>query len=445
MESYINSAINDVSKSLPKIKNYFEEYKNLNSLLNPQNLQDEEKYDSLLLNFNTEEMKQSVGLLSSLFYHLERGGFDAIQPIFNQCEITQSWDLEIFYCKQVLKRYEDNQTEEGIVIKLKTYKKIFDALTNNNDKFNQLKYAIVFLNYFLENSHIFYNLKNKKEIFEIISEVYLILYMIDIFFLENKKSALKNLEKSYLITDYSIEKGYINWINSKVIFILINLVGLYADIRNSQDVEDFEINKYIKEVLKHLKKIRVEIEEYPHFMKWFKQVKLQKYLHQLLTNIYILGFADEHREALKILPILNTLDYSLLIDLDNLSQNVYKYDFEEAENKLMKYKSTMERLLNNLPQNKKESLLFSFYNCSISVYDYFHEEEKLKEIFDELNEILQKPKSTFLLKIPLLKMYIIFDEIDKAKEVGKEIIQKSIITGRENLKLMVEDILKDII
>ncbi len=444
MELNINSVINDVRLSLPKIKSYFEEYKNLNSLISSTNFE-EDQYDSLLLKFNTEEMKQSVGILSSLFYHLERGGFDAIQPIFNQCEISQSWDLEIFYCKQILEKYKDDTTKKGIIIKLKSYKKIFDALTNNNDKFNQLKYSIIFLEYFVNNSEAIFDLKNRKEVFEIISEIYLTLYMIDIFFLEDKKNALKNLEKAYLVTDFSVEKGYISWINSKVIFILINIIGLYADTRNFEDLEDFEINKYVKEVLKHLKKIRVEIEEYPHFMRWFKEVKLQKYLHQLLTNIYILGFADEHKKALKILPILNTLDYSLLIDLDNLSQNVYKYDFEKAENKLLQYKNTMERLLNNLPSNKKESLLFAFYNCSISVYDYFQEEEKLKELFDELDKLIERHKNTFLLKIPLLKMYIIFDEIDKAKEIGKEIIQKSIITGRENLKLMVEDILKDII
>jgi hypothetical protein len=444
MQSYINSAVSNIEKSLPKIKNYFEEYKNLNQLINPKN-ESEEKYDLILLNFNTEEMKQSVGMLSSIFYHLEKGGFDAIQPIFNKFEMNQSWELEIFCCKQILERYNENNTEEGIVIKLKTYKKIFDALTNNNDKFNQLKYSIIFLEYFLENSNKLSNLKNKKEILEIISEVYLTLYMIDIFFLENKINALKNLEEAYITIDYSIEKGYVNWINTKAIFVLINLVGLYSDIRNMYDLDDFEIKKYIKEVLKYLKKIRTEIEEYPHFMRWFKEVKLQKYLHQLLTNIYILGFTEEHKEALKILPILNTLDYSLIIDLDNLSKNVHKYTFEEIENKLSQYKSTMERLLNNLPQNKKESLLFSFYNCSVFVYDYFHEEQKLKEIYEELYKLVERNKNTFLLKVPLLKLYIIFDETDKAKEIGKEIIQKSIITGRENLRIMVEDVLKDII
>jgi hypothetical protein len=444
MQSYINSAVSNIEKSLPKIKNYFEEYKNLNQLINPKN-ESEEKYDLILLNFNTEEMKQSVGMLSSIFYHLEKGGFDAIQPIFNKFEMNQSWELEIFCCKQILERYNENNTEEGIVIKLKTYKKIFDALTNNNDKFNQLKYSIIFLEYFLENSNKLSNLKNKKEILEIISEVYLTLYMIDIFFLENKINALKNLEEAYITIDYSIEKGYVNWVNTKAIFVLINLVGLYSDIRNMYDLDDFEIKKYIKEVLKYLKKIRTEIEEYPHFMRWFKEVKLQKYLHQLLTNIYILGFTEEHKEALKILPILNTLDYSLIIDLDNLSKNVHKYTFEEIENKLSQYKSTMERLLNNLPQNKKESLLFSFYNCSVFVYDYFHEEQKLKEIYEELYKLVERNKNTFLLKVPLLKLYIIFDETDKAKEIGKEIIQKSIITGRENLRIMVEDVLKDII
>ncbi len=445
MENYINSVVKDVEEALPKIEKYFEEYKSLNELINTGKIENDDKYDSILLNFNTEEMKQSVGLLSSLFYHLERGGFDAIQPIFNKCEMSRAWDLEIFYCKQILERYKDNSSDSGIIIKLRTYKKIFDALTNNNDKFNQLKYAIIFLNYFYENIGIFYSYKNKKDLFEIISEVYLTLYMIDIFFLEDKKSALKNLEKAYKITDFSIKKGYTNWINSKIIFILINLIGLYSSIRNFEVVEDFKIENYVKEALKHLKMIRTEIENYPHFMKWFKEVKLQKYLHQMLTNIYILGFTEEHKEALKVLPILNTLDYSLLIDLDSLSQNVYKYSFEEVENKLFQYKNTMERLLNNLSQNKKESLLFSFYNCCISVYDYFQDEEKLKEIFNELLNLTQKHKNTFLLKIPLLKIYILFDEIEKAKEIGKEIIQKSVITGRENLKLMVEDILKDII
>ncbi len=445
MENYINSAVNSVKISLPEIKNYFEDYKSLNSLLGSQSFENEDKYDSILLDFNTEEMKRSVGILSSLFYHLEKGGFDAIQPIFNQCEINQTWDLEIFYCKQILEKYKDDNSSNGILIKLKTYKKIFDALTNNNDKFNQLKYSIIFLEYFLENVNLLLNSKEKKDIFEIISEVYLTLYMLDIFFLENKKNALKNLENAYLVNDYAINRGYVNWINSKVIFILINIVGLYTDIRNTEEIQDFEIEKYIKEVLKHLKKIRSEIEEYPHFMKWFKEIKLQKYLHQLLTNMYILGFTDEHKEALKILPILNTLDYSLLIDLDTLSRDVYKYEFEEAEDKLLQYKSIMERLLNNLPQNKKESLLFSFYNCSVSVYDYFQEEEKLKETFEELKKLLNRRKDSFLLKIPLMRMYVIFDEFDKAKEIGKEIIQKSIITGRENLKIMVEDILKDII
>ena len=445
MEKQINQVLNDINIELPKLKKEFQSYLELNSLITDVD-KIEEKYDNLLLNYGTAKMKEVVGLLSAIFYNLEMKGFDALHPLFAMCEKNGQWDIEVFYCKQILERYTDD-SEETVIIRLKTYKKIFDTVVNNEDKINQINYLIQYLEYFLNKHFIIKNPKHKKDLTLIISDIYTSLFTINVTVLNDEKSALFFLKKAYDLRKELVEKGLISWETSNLIFILINIIGLYTKLVNDdeKDLSEFDISPVVeKDVLNQFKFLRTALENSVEFSKYFRYSNLKNYLHQLLTNIYILGYSEIQKKALKLLPVLNTLEYTLLIDFDLLSKNIHNYSFEEAEKRLNELKNTFDRLSNNLTKHKKEMIFYAYYSAVITVYSSFGKQEKLENLKTELENKSDKFENQFSIKIPLLKVYKELGNTDKAVNLATELKQKAIFSGRKSIEKIIDSIVEDI-
>lgn len=394
---YIAGFLTDIDRELENLEREKNKYEEINLFVksNGQN------YDNLLLELTTAELKQVIGLLTKVLKEVKDKGFDSIENIFQMFEDNKLNNISIFYCYRILEKNINDKTN------IAAYKKLVDIFIKEKNGLQALNHLINLLvhtrKYILENTN-----KN-KEIIELISDIYKIMFIYYITLDHNKDKALGYAVKNYYINKLILSKYNGSFKKYNNILLIINILGLYSSLENSIQQEFFDLKPYINDFILELRILN----NFPK-LKQFYYKEYKKYLSEFLFNIYILGFEDEFGQISKEFPDILSKKHKLLIDI-------------ESKEDILKIEKDMEKFFNNASLSDKEDIFFVFINK-------FEKEEALKK--------LEKYKSYFKnsLIIEILKMK--FQE-NKDYDKLKNLKIKALSEGNFKVAKIIDSIIED--
>ncbi len=413
MDLFIQGAKNDIDIELPEVEKFLNEYKELNSMF----IQNENKYEDILTNYGTEDLKFALGFLTSIYKNIEQKGYKVINAIFDAAERYGEFELSVFYGNRIIEKYSQNQPED-ILIRVETLRRVLNALLQIDDK-------LFFIDYLIKYSEELKNLISLypsfiKEIYTHISDWYQFMYFYALSILGDNEKAFGFLLKSYEIRKYMLENQMTDIITGNTILYIANIIGLYSQLENSLVSLAFYPEDYVKEFVKEAKQLKKEIEKRPNRASLFLKGYFRKYYNELLTNIYVLGFHEEHKEIIDFFPEIVNKDHLLMIEIDNLLKNLGAE--ENLQEKIKNLKEKIDIAFNNLSKPKQEQILYLYYNLLIET------EENPETLLEEINQKKEKRfKDSLLFDILKIKIYQQIDQLEKAKELAYQVKEKAII------------------
>ncbi|MDQ7055920.1 MAG: hypothetical protein Q9M89_05385 [Persephonella sp.] len=179
----------------------------------------------------------------------------------------------------------------------------------------------------------------------------------------NEEDALGFLIKGYNIKRAMVQEEMVNYPEENNLFQIINIVGSYLQLENSFISLIIEIDEYIKEFVRQIKDLKDYSLKKPSVLHPYLSNPFKKYINQFLTNIYILGFEDEYYQVAHILPEMITKEHQLVIRINEI---LLKESCKEE--KIKKIKEDIESSFNNFSLQKKEKVLYVYYNAYISIF-----------------------------------------------------------------------------
>ncbi len=424
MNIFLQGAKSDIQIELPSIEKFFEEYKQLNNFF----VSDiENRYESILTKYGTEDLKFTLGFLTSIYKNIENKGFKIINSVFDAVERYGEFELSVFYGNRILEKYSENK-EEDILIRAETLRRILNALINIDDKLFFVYYLIKYTKE-IEKLLSLYPL-HIKEIYTHISDWYQFLYFYSLSITGDNEKAFGFLLKSYDIRRFMLENKLSDIIYGNTILYIANIIGLYSQLENSLISIVFFPDEYIEELLKEVKLLKEELEKNPSKYPLFLKGYFRKYYNELLTNIYVLGFHTEHREIVEIFPEIVNKDHLLMVKIDELFKNLGDKEESDIKEQVEKLKGEIDITFNNLTKSKQEQILYLYYNLLLEI------EEDTKKLLKEIEEKKEKRfKKSLLFEVLKIKGYIKIGEIEKAKKVAEKTKERAIV---ENNRFIIE-------
>jgi len=98
----------------------------------------------------------------------------------------------------------------------------------------------------------------------------------------------------------------------------------------------------------------------------------------------------------------------------------------------------MEILFNNISKDKKERVLYTYYNILADLYS-----DNVKELMSLKREIEKEISKLPILKIPLFRILNFSGYTEEAYNIAQEVKRELIISGRENLLKTVERFIEE--
>ena len=437
MDNLKELLVADIKNEKPIFEKEFNDYVELNSLIT--NIDElDKKYEDVLLEYGTAELKQTVGLLSTILRNIELNGFKGAIPIFEMLQQQNLYPLAIFYAKRVIEKYQNPETKEEFIVLLEGYKKILELLYRNNDRFLYLKYLTELLEELEEFIRTYP--EEAKYIYQTGSDLYQLFYITYLTIFDDKSKALGYLIRNYQFNQFILKNGLGEWERFNNILITINIVGLYSYIEDSLEKEFVDIETYIKDFLEDVKVLKEKI----HTSGWYKNFYLRgegkRYLSEFLLNIYVLGYEDFYKEIVDQIPNLINKEHKLIVEMDKLQSE----DLQETEflYKMKKLKKQINMLLNNTTDFYKENLLYMYFK---NLIDYYEENlEKLEEIKNEMAQYTTVLKDSVLLNLLKAKIYYLEGDIEKAKSIANQQKLKALSQGRQSVVKVIERFLEDL-
>ena len=413
MNLFIKGALSDIDLELPEIEKYFDDYRELNAVF----IRDENKYDNILTNYGTEDLKFALGFLTSIYKNIEQKGYKIVNAVFDAAERYGEFELSVFYGNRILEKYQENSPEE-ILIRAETLRRVLNALLQLDDK-------LFFIQYLIKYSREVKNLISLypsylKDIYTHISDWYQFMYYYSLSILGDNEKAFGFLLKSYEIRKNMLESGMTDILTGNTILYTANIIGLYSQLEDSLLSIAFSPESYVKEFIKEARLLKKEIEKRPNKGSFFLRGYFRKYYNELLTNIYVLGFHEEHREIIDYFPEIVNKDHLLMVKIDNLLKDLDSC--ENIQEEIEKLREEIDIAFNNISKNKQEQILYLFYNLLIEV------EENPIHLLEEIKEKKEKRfKNSLLFDLLQIKIYKYADDIEKAREIAEKTKEKAII------------------
>ncbi len=413
MNLFIKGALSDIDLELPEIEKYFDDYRELNAVF----IRDENKYDNILTNYGTEDLKFALGFLTSIYKNIEQKGYKIVNAVFDAAERYGEFELSVFYGNRILEKYQKNSPEE-ILIRAETLRRVLNALLQLDDK-------LFFIQYLIKYSREVKNLISLypsylKDIYTHISDWYQFMYYYSLSILGDNEKAFGFLLKSYEIRKNMLESGMTDILTGNTILYTANIIGLYSQLEDSLLSIAFSPESYVKEFIKEARLLKKEIEKRPNKGSFFLRGYFRKYYNELLTNIYVLGFHEEHREIIDYFPEIVNKDHLLMVKIDNLLKDLDSC--ENIQEEIEKLREEIDIAFNNISKNKQEQILYLFYNLLIEV------EENPIHLLEEIKEKKEKRfKNSLLFDLLQIKIYKYADDIEKAREIAEKTKEKAII------------------
>ncbi len=431
MDLFIEGIKNDIKIELPEIEKFFSEYRELNSIIS--NIE-ENKYDEILTNYSTEDLKFSLGFLSSIYKNIESKGFKIINAVFDAAERYGEYEISVFYGNRILEKYTEKSTE-NILIRVETLRRVLGALIQIDDK-------LFFINYLIKYSEEIENLLTLypsflKEIYSHISDWYQFVYFYSLSIQGDNEKALGFLLKSYEIRKYMLKNGMTDIITGNTILYIANILGLYSQLEDSPLSITFHPDDFIAEFVEQTEELKLALEKHPARKEFFLKGYFRKYFNELLTNVYVLGYHQEHSYIVEMFPEIINRDHLLMVKIDSLFEKAADIEREKLEEEIKKIKDEMDIVFNNIKKEKQEQILYLFYNLLIEISG---------DIDNILNEILEKKnkkfKDSLLFDILRVKGLIKKEEREKAYRLALETKEKAIIQNNRFIINAIDRIIK---
>ena len=425
MSFLLEGFLQDLKIEEQNLKDFFEEYRSLNTAIGSS----EKNYDQILTGYGTQELKFTIGFLTNILKNIKKKGYQIIDTVFDSVEHSGEFDLSVFFGNRIIERFSSDQSDE-MLVRIYTLRRVLNALLIMDDRLNYIKYLI----YFVKQIKDFYikfpsllgeNYKNA-------SDFYQFMYMYSLKIHSDEEKAVGYLIKGYNLKKFMIDEGILPYPEENNIFQIINIVGSYLQIEDSFLSLILDIDDYIKEFVRQIKDLKEYSLKKPSVLTPYLQNPFKKYINQFLTNIYILGFEQEYKEVVNTLPDVVSKDHRLIIKINEI---LLKENFKEK--KLKEIKKEIEIAFNNFSIEKKESVLYVFYNAYISVFK--ENKDEIKKLKDEIKNNIKKLKNPVSLNVPLFRIMNILGEKEKALNLANETKQKALITGKKFLANAVND------
>ncbi len=428
MDLLLEGYFQDLKRLEEEIEKYYQEYLTLNQVF----ISDKKDYEQILLNYGTEELKFTLGFLTSIYKNIQQKKYSVIDSIFDTIEHSGEFELSIFYGNRILEKFKGQEADEYL-IRLYTLRRMLNALLILDDGLEYLKYLIEYT----KTSKEFFSSYNKllKENYRNAMDFYQFIYVYYSRFPSDDEQALGSLIKSYNIKKLMIENQLLPYPEENNIFQIINIVGSYLQIENSFVSLVMDIDEYIKEFAKQMKDLKEFSQKSPSILELYLQQPFKRYINQFLTNIYIMGFDEEYHQVSQTFPEIITIDHKLIVEINEILVKD-----PSKERKLLSLKDEIERAFNNLSSDKKESVLYVYYNALISVF--YDDIEFLKKIKEEIIEHKSRLKNAYSLDVPLFRILAVQGEKEKAKQLANHVREQAVISGKKFLVNAIDDYIK---
>lgn len=432
MDFFIQGVKSDISLELPELEKFYQEYKELNAVF----IENENKYDDVLTNYGTEDLKFALGFLSSIYKNIEKQGYQVINAVFDATERYGEYELSVFYGNRILEKYGKTSTE-NILIRIETLRRILSALLNLDDKLFFSEYLIKYTTE-LENLFSLYP-SYIKEIYSHISDWYQFMYFYALTILGDNEKAFGFLLKSYEVRKYMLKENMSDIITGNTILYIANIIGLYSQLKDTLLSLAFSPEEYVEEFLKEVKELKTTLDNKPSRREFFLKGYFRKYYNELLTNIYVLGFHEEHREIIEAFPEIVNKDHLIMIEIDKIFKELDEKEPEEVKGKLSSLKREIDILFNNIPKSKQEQILYLFYNLLIEI------EENLDNLLEEIKKVKEKKfKESLLFDMLRIKILLKQERREDAKDIALKVKEKAIIKNNRFIIDAVNRILDEI-
>jgi len=427
MEFYLEGLRQDLKLEKEQVGSFFREYYDLN-----RPFLQEDKYEGILLNYGTQELKFTLGFLTNIYRQLEKKGYPVIDSIFDVVEHSGEFGLSVFFGNRILEKYTSDEPEHCL-IRINTLRRMLNALTVMDDRLNFLKYLLRFIDE-IENFLNRYP-AYRKENFKNGVDLYQFLYIYGLKLVSDEEKSLGYLIKAYNMKKVMIDEGMLPYPEENNIFQIINIVGSYLQIEDSFIALVLDIDRYILEFVKQVKDLKEYAAKKPSVLTPYLQNPFKKYINQFLTNLYILGFEEEYRAVISTFPEIITNDHRLIV---KINETVMVGINREKE--ILKIKEEIEKAFNNFSEDKKESVLYVYYNGYISIFK--EDRERIASVIKEIELFRKKLKNAFSLNVPLFRALNIIGKKKEAINLASETKQQAVISGRKFLASAVDTYLK---
>ncbi|NPA58727.1 MAG: hypothetical protein GXN94_05490 [Aquificae bacterium] len=427
MEVYLEGLKQDLIREREDVEKFFKEYSDLNSVL----VSDwEGRYDRLLLNYGTEELKQTLGFLTNVYAQIDGKGYTVVNPVFDAVEYWGEFELTVFYGNRILEKYRSGEPEQRL-IRIYTLKRMLNALTFLDDRYTYLKYLQTFIGEVLEFIQEYPSFL--KEHFRSGIDFYQFMYIYGVQLLSDWERSLGYLIKGYNLKKEMINRQMLPYPEENNIFQIINIVGSYLQVENSFIALIVDVEGYIREFVKQIKDLKEYAYKKPSVLTPYLQNPFKKYINQFLTNIHILGFEEEYKTVAELLPQVITTDHRLVVEINRAVM-------EMSAERIESIGKEMERAFNNFSEEKKERVLYSYYNGYITL---FREDiSRIKDIKEKIERDLKKLKKPYSLNVPLFRALNILGERERALKIAQETRRQAVISGRKFLADAIDTYLK---
>ncbi|ACO04335.1 MAG TPA: hypothetical protein DEP48_04480 [Persephonella sp.] len=426
MDFYISGFEADLTLEIENVKRFMDEYRSVNSVLDLN----ENLYDSILLDFGTERLKLATSLLTTLLTDIERRGVKAVSAVFDILQREKEFDLAVFLSNRIFEKYRNNSLEE-ILIRTKIYTKVLNILLNKKDVY----FFTYYLSGYLDDLNLL--LKYHRDLIEeiFISATYFnqFMYSYYVTVINDNERALGYLIKDIELRDHLFRKGILRFPENNNIFHIINLTGLFFQLEDSLIKLMIDLDFYIRKIRDELLELNKFLKKNPDKRSLFLNYDMKRYINEFLTNIYIAGYENYYMEISDIFPELTTGDNRIIIKMLDL----YKKD-DLSEEKIKSLKKEMEILFNNISKDKKERVLYTYYNILADLYS-----DNVKELMSLKREIEKEISKLPILKIPLFRILNFSGYTEEAYNIAQEVKRELIISGRENLLKTVERFIEE--
>ncbi len=432
MDLFIQGIKSDISLELPEVEKFYQEYKELNTVF----IENENKYEDVLTNYGTEDLKFALGFLSSIYKNIEKQGYQVINAVFDATERYGEYELSVFYGNRILEKYSEASAED-ILIRIETLRRVLSALLNLDDKLFFSEYLIKYTKE-LENLLSLYP-SYIKEIYSHISDWYQFMYFYSLTITGDDEKAFGFLLKSYQIRKHMLEEGMSDIITGNNILYIANIIGLYSQLKDTILSLAFSPEEYVEEFLKEVKQLKSALDKKPSRKEFFLKGYFRRYYNELLTNIYVLGFHDEHREIIEVFPEIVNKDHLIMVEIDKLFKEIGEKEPEEIRKKVSSLKREIDILFNNISRSKQEQILYLYYNLLIEI------EENLENLLQEIKTVKEKKfRSSLLFDMLQIKVFLKQEKTEEARDIALKVREKAIIENNRFIIDAVNRILDEI-